>query len=138
MKGLPKVELVSKMLGKELGEVRRHGQTSFKVGQHHVEQEVLLLEARELRRGRVLQGASVDVHAGEIVGLAGLLGSGRSEVARAVFGADPLEEGAVRVEGQLVHFHSPADAIRAGIGFCPEDRKMDGIIPYLSVGENLI
>jgi ribose transport system ATP-binding protein len=136
MKDLPKVELVSKMLGKELGEVRRHGQTSFKVGQHHVEQEVLL-EARGLRRGRVLQGASVDVHAGEIVGLAGLLGSGRSEVARAVFGADPLEEGAVRVEGKPAHFHSPADAIHAGIGFCPEDRKMDGIIPYLSVRENL-
>jgi ribose transport system ATP-binding protein len=136
MKGLPKVELVSKMLGKELGEVRRHGQTSFKVGQHHVEQEVLL-EAQGLRRGRVLQGVSVDVHAGEIVGLAGLLGSGRSEVARAVFGADPLEQGEVRVEGKQAHFHSPADAIHAGIGFCPEDRKMDGIIPYLSVRENL-
>ncbi len=136
MKGLPKVELVAKMLGKELGEVRQHGQTSFTVGQHHVEQNVLL-EACELRRGRVLQGASVDVHAGEIVGLAGLLGSGRSEVARAVFGADPVEDGEVRVEGKRVHFHSPADAIHAGIGFCPEDRKMDGIIPYLSVRENL-
>src|SRR6266446_4753532 len=136
MKGLPKVELVAKMLGKELSEVRQHGQTSFTVGQHHVEQNVLL-EARELRRGRVLQGASVDVHAGEIVGLAGLLGSGRSEVARAVFGADPVEDGEVRVEGKRAHFHSPADAIHAGIGFCPEDRKMDGIIPYLSVRENL-
>src|SRR5437588_7490148 len=136
MKGLPKVELVAKMLGKELGEVRQHGQTSFEVGQHHIEQKVLL-EARGLRRGRVLQGASVDVHVGEIVGLAGLLGSGRSEVARAVFGADPVEDGEVRVEGQPVHFHSPTDAIRAGIGFCPEDRKMDGIIPYLSVRENL-
>lgn len=136
MKGLPKVELVAKMLGKELSEVRRQGQTSFKVGQHHVEPKVLL-EARGLRHGRVLQGASVTVHAGEIVGLAGLLGSGRSEVARAVFGADPLEEGEVYVEGQRAHFHSPADAIHAGIGFCPEDRKMDGIIPYLSVRENL-
>src|SRR5712692_3836201 len=137
MKGLPKVELVSKMLGKELGEVRRHGQTSFKVGQHHHVEQNVLLEACELRRGRVLQGASVDVHAGEIVGLAGLLGSGRSEVARAVFGADPVEDGEVRVEGKQVHFHSPADAIHAGIGFCPEDRKKDGIIPYLSVRENL-
>ncbi len=106
MKGLPKVELVAKMLGKELGEVRQHGQTSFEVGQHHTDQKVLL-EARGLRRGRALQGANVDVHAGEIVGLA------------------------------QVHFHSPADAIHAGIGFCPEDRKKDGIIPYLSVRENL-
>ncbi len=136
MKGLPKVELVAKMLGKELGEVRQHGQTSFEVGQHHTDQKVLL-EARGLRRGRALQGANVDVHAGEIVGLAGLLGSGRSEVARAVFGADPIEDGDIRVEGQQVHFHSPAVAIHAGIGFCPEDRKKDGIIPYLSVRENL-
>src|SRR5260370_34789039 len=90
-----------------------------------------------MSRGLVMQGASVDVNAGEIVGLAGLLVSGRSEVARAVFGADPVEDGEVRVEGQQVHFHSPADAIHAGIGFCPEDRKRDGIIPYLSVRENL-
>lgn len=136
MKNLPKVELVAKMLGKELVEVRQHGQTSFAVGQHHADQKVLL-EARGLRRGRVLQGASVDVHAGEIVGLAGLLGSGRSEVARAIFGADPVEDGEIRVEGQMAHFHAPADAIQAGIGFCAEDRKMDGIIPYLSVRENL-
>jgi ribose transport system ATP-binding protein len=84
-----------------------------------------------------LRGASIEIHAGEIVGLAGLLGSGRSEVARAIFGADPLEEGEIRVEGRPTHFHAPADAIRAGIGFCPEDRKVDGIIPHLSVRENL-
>ena len=136
MSSLPKIELVAKMLGKELSEVRQHGQTSFEAGQHHVEQKELL-EARELRRGRVLQGASVDVHAGEIVGLGGLLGSGRSEVVRAIFGADPIEKGTVSIEGKQVYFHAPADAIRTGIGFCPEDRKLDGIIPDLSVRENL-
>lgn len=136
MKGLPKVELVAKMLGKELSDVRQHGQTSFSAEAHHAEQQVLL-EARDLRRGRVLQGASVDIHAGEIVGLGGLLGSGRSEVARAIFAADPPESGEVRVEGKKTHFRSPADAIKAGIGFCSEDRKADGIIPYLSVRENL-
>ena len=135
LKELTRVELVARMLGKELGEVRR-GQTSFAVEQHHVKEQTLL-EARDLRRGRVLQGASVTVRAGEIVGLAGLLGSGRSEVARSIFGADPIESGEVLVEGKQTHFHSPIDAIRAGIGFCPEDRKMDGIIPYLSVRENL-
>ncbi len=135
MQSITKVELVAKMLGKELGEVRR-SQTGFDASQHHAEQTVLV-EARDLHQGRKLQGASVDVHAGEIVGLAGLLGSGRSEVARSIFGADPIESGEVRVEGKLVHFHSPADAIRAGIGFCSEDRKAEGIIPYLSVRENL-
>lgn len=136
MKNLPKVELVAKMLGKELGDVRQHGQTSFSVGAHHADQRVLL-EAHDLRRGRVLQDASIDIHAGEIVGLAGLLGSGRSEVARAIFGADPLDGGTVYLDGNQVNFHAPADAIKAGIGFCSEDRKADGIIPYLSVRENL-
>lgn len=135
MQSITKVELVAKMLGKELGEVRR-SQTGFDSSQHHAEQTVLV-EARDLHQGRKLQGASLDVHAGEIVGLAGLLGSGRSEVARSIFGADPIESGEVRVDGQPVHFRSPADAIHAGIGLCSEDRKAEGIIPYLSVRENL-
>lgn len=136
MAGLSRIELVAKMLGRDLSDVRQHGQTSFSIEPHHAEQTILL-EARELRRGRVLQGASVEVHAGEIVGLGGLLGSGRSEFARAVFGADPLESGEVRIENQVRHFHSPAAAIQAGLGFCSEDRKADGIIPFLSVRENL-
>jgi ribose transport system ATP-binding protein len=136
MKDLSKVELVAKMLGKDLSDVSQHGQTSFSAEAHHAEQAVIL-EARDLRRGRVLQGASVEVHAGEIVGLGGLLGSGRSEVARAIFAADSLESGEVSIAGQRVHFHSPADAIKAGIGLCSEDRKAEGIIPYLSVRENL-
>jgi ribose transport system ATP-binding protein len=132
---ISKLELVAKMLGKELGEVQRSGQTSFDASQHHVERTLLV--ANQLQRGQALKGASVSVRAGEIVGLAGLLGSGRTETARAIFGADPIEGGEVWLEGQPVHFHSPADAIRAGIGFCSEDRKAEGIIPYLSVRENL-
>ncbi|MFL5801478.1 MAG: sugar ABC transporter ATP-binding protein [Roseiflexaceae bacterium] len=132
---ISKLDLVAKMLGKELGEVRRGGQTSFDISRHHADR--MLLEARELRRGRVLQGASVGVHAGEIVGLAGLLGSGRTECARAIFGADPIQGGEVRLEGRLMRFHSPADAIRAGIGYCSEDRKAEGIIPFMSVRDNL-
>ena len=136
MSSLSKVELVARMLGKELNDLKQHGQTSFSAEAHHAEQEVVL-EARNLRRGRALQGASVAVHAGEIVGLGGLLGSGRSEVARAIFAADPLEEGEISVGGQPTRFHAPTDAIKAGIGLCSEDRKAEGIIPYLSVRENL-
>ncbi len=132
---ISKLELVAKMLGKELGEVQR-GQTGFAAGQHH-EAKRTLLEADALQRGRALKGASVSVRAGEIVGLAGLLGSGRTETARAIFAADRLEAGEVRLEGKAVHFNSPADAIRAGIGYCSEDRKAEGIIPYMSVRENL-
>lgn len=135
MQAISKLELVARMLGKELGEVRRSGQTGFGAGRHQAEHT--LLEAQNLRRGRALQGADVSVRTGEIVGLAGLLGAGRTEVARAVFGADPLDAGEVRIDAQPVHFRSPADAIRARIGFCSEDRKAEGIIPYLSVRENL-
>ena len=135
MAEIGKLELVASMLGKELGEVRRSGQTGFAAGARHGDR--VLLEARGLQRGRALRGASVDVRAGEIVGLAGLLGSGRTEVARAVFAADSVDHGEIRYEDRPARFRSPADAIRAGIGFCSEDRKAEGIIPQLSVRENL-
>ncbi|HVG00351.1 MAG TPA: sugar ABC transporter ATP-binding protein [Chloroflexia bacterium] len=135
MSEITKLELVARMLGKELGEVRRSGATGFGEGTHHAEDQ--LLDAEGLRRDRVLQGASLSVRAGEIVGLAGLLGSGRTETARAVFGADPIQGGEVRVDGKAVRFKSPRDAIRAGLGFCTEDRKTEGVIPYMSVRENL-
>jgi len=80
---------------------------------------------------------SFDVRAGEIVGLAGLLGSGRSETARVVFGADRADGGRVTLAGAERPVTEPADAIRAGLGFCPEDRKLDGIVPAMSVRENL-
>ena len=133
---LSKLELVARMLGKDLGSVQQSGLTSFDASRHHTGQDVLL-SASGLREGHKLHNASVEVHAGEIVGLAGLLGSGRSEVARAVFGADAIESGTIAFDGKEVHFRSPEDAIRAGIGFCSEDRKVDGIIPDLSVRENL-
>ena len=130
-----KLELVALMLGKDLSVVQRSGTTAFADGVHHAAAE--LIRADDLRQGRRLQGASVQVRAGEIVGLAGLLGAGRTEVARALFGADAVDSGEVRLDGKPVHFKSPRDAIRAGIGFCSEDRKTEGIIPYMSVRENL-
>jgi ribose transport system ATP-binding protein len=132
--GASKVELVARMLGKEIGEVRRSGATGFQHRGEHPVGEVLV-EANDLQGDR-LDGASVTVRSGEIVGLAGLLGSGRTEVARAVFGADPVS-GDLRVRGKPARWKSPRDAIRAGFGLCSEDRKADGIIPYMSVRENL-
>ena len=129
-----KVELVARMLGKEIGEVRRTGATGFGQPGTRTPGEALV-EANGLAGDR-LHGASVTVRSGEIVGLAGLLGSGRTEVARAVFGADPAH-GEFRVRGKPVRWKSPRDAIRAGFGLCVEDRKADGIVPYMSVRENL-
>ncbi|MDQ4099208.1 MAG: sugar ABC transporter ATP-binding protein, partial [Chloroflexota bacterium] len=135
MAEISRLELVAKMLGKDLGEVQRQGQTAFSAGKAATDQ--VLLGAAHLKRGRALRDASVSVNVGEIVGLAGLLGSGRTEVARAIFAADRIEDGDIQFEGRPAHFHAPADAIRAGIGFISEDRKSEGIIPHLSVEENL-
>ncbi len=132
--GASKVELVARMLGKEIGEVRRSGATGFQRRSERASGEVLV-EATDLE-GDGLNGASVTVRSGEIVGLAGLLGSGRSEVARVIFGADAAR-GGLRLRGKPVRWRSPRDAIRAGLGFSSEDRKADGIIPYMSVRENL-
>ncbi len=134
MAGASKVELVARMLGKEIGEVRRSGATGFGQPGTRTPGEALV-EANNLSGDR-LDGASVAVRSGEIVGLAGLLGSGRTEVARAIFGADPVH-GDFRVRGKPARWRSPRDAIKAGFGLCVEDRKADGIIPYMSVRENL-
>ncbi|MFL5760711.1 MAG: sugar ABC transporter ATP-binding protein [Thermomicrobiales bacterium] len=133
---ITKLELVASMLGKELIEVRREGATGF-TERRRKPGEKELLEAENLQRGRELQGASVSIHSSEIVGLAGLLGSGRTEVARCIFGADPIDSGTIRFNGKVASFKTPVDAIKAGIGLCSEDRKADGIIPFMSVRENL-
>jgi galactofuranose transport system ATP-binding protein len=132
---LSRLELVARMLGKELGDVQRGGATAFAGNTHRAAET--LLEAKGLQRGRELQGVDVEVRAGEIVGLAGLLGSGRTETARVLFGADPIDAGSVRFAGKSGRFRTPAEAIRAGLGFCSEDRKAEGIIPFMSVRENL-
>ena len=130
-----KLELVAAMLGRDLAQVRREGATGFGAAQGA--KGGTLLEAEGLGVGRRVRGARVAVRKGEIVGLAGLLGSGRSEVARAVFGAEPPDRGEIRLKGRPVGFADPADAIAAGIGFSAEDRKVEGIVPEMSVRENL-
>jgi ribose transport system ATP-binding protein len=121
------------MLGRELAEALSRRRAAE--GAAHDGEPVVA--ATDLRRGRALEGVSVSVHAGEIVGLAGLLGSGRTETARALFGADPVDSGEVHVDGRAVSLRSPREAVQHRIGFAPEDRKTDGIIPDLSVRENL-
>lgn len=80
---------------------------------------------------------SLELHAGEIVGLAGLVGAGRTELARALFGIDPAAGGDIRLNGQLLKLHSPRDAIRAGIALVPEDRKQQGLILEMAIRENI-
>jgi ABC-type sugar transport system ATPase subunit len=96
-----------------------------------------VLEARNLGRRGVLHGISLAVHEGEIVGMAGLVGAGRTEVARALFGDLATDSGEILVEGLPVRVRSPRDAVRAGIGLVPEDRKEQGLVTALPVRQNL-
>jgi galactofuranose transport system ATP-binding protein len=99
--------------------------------------DALMLEMRELRAGRAVRSVSLDVRRGEIVGMTGLLGAGRTETAQVLFGAAPWEAGTMHLEGQDYRPRRAADAIAAGLGFCTEDRKTDGIVPEMSVADNI-
>ncbi|WP_034298887.1 sugar ABC transporter ATP-binding protein [Herbaspirillum sp. RV1423] len=98
----------------------------------------IFLQARGLGRKGALAPQDLDLRAGEVFGLCGLLGSGRTETARLLFGADKADSGELSIKGKAVKFSTPRDAIAAGIGFCSEDRKKEGAILDLSVRENII
>jgi galactofuranose transport system ATP-binding protein len=133
---LTRLQLIAHMLGRELSEVREEGATGFG-GEHETAGEPILV-VEGLNQHPRLREVSFDVHPGEVVGLAGLLGAGRTETAKAIFGAEPIDSGSVKVEGKDLKTGSPGAAIRAGIAFLPEDRKLEGIIPDLSVRENIV
>ncbi|MBY3465833.1 sugar ABC transporter ATP-binding protein [Rhizobium laguerreae] len=95
-------------------------------GKRVIGQEMLKVE--HLNAGRMVRDVSFSVRSGEIVGLGGLIGSGRTEVARVIFGADPLESGTITLKGKVLKPKSPKDAVEAGIGLVPEDRKQQGVI----------
>lgn len=97
-----------------------------------------VLRVRDLTRGGSFSDVSFDLHAGEVLGVAGLVGAGRTEVARALFGAEPADSGTIELEGATLTLRTPQDAIRAGIALIPEDRKHEGLLLGQSVTENVI
>ena len=97
----------------------------------------VLLEVKNLSQEGILEDASFQVRAGEVVGMAGIVGAGRTELARAIFGVDPVDSGEVWVEGRRIKLENPREAKRRGMGFITEDRQGQGIVPQLSVAENL-
>jgi ribose transport system ATP-binding protein len=111
------------------------------VGEHFPKVRVArgkeLLRVERVCRDGVLQDISFSLHAGEVVGLAGLLGAGRSELARVLAGADSCDAGQITVDGEAVRFGWPGDAIRRGIGLLPEDRKAQGLVANLTVARNI-
>jgi len=130
-----KLQLIALMLGRDVAEIEAAGMTEL--GGGAAEPGDVLVEAKGAATDQRLRRLDLAVRRGEIVGLAGLLGSGRTEAARAVFGVDPLKAGTIRIKAEAGAPRSPAAAIRAGIGFLSEDRKAEGIVPELSVRENI-
>lgn len=121
-------EIIAHMVGREIKEkfpkvVCQKGEKIF--------------EVKNLNAGRMVRDISFSVHSGEIVGIAGLMGAGRTETTRAIFGADPKESGEIYVDGKEVRINCPMDAIRNGVVLAPEDRKKDGLCTKLSIRHNL-
>ena len=130
---LPRLNLISLMLGRELEETEERLEA---IPPGAKGKPVLLAEG--VGRRRVMAPFDLTLSAGEVVGLAGLLGSGRTEVAKLVFGAIRADSGRVEIDGALMAAHSPGQSLRRGMAFCPEDRKAEGIFAELSVRENIV
>jgi galactofuranose transport system ATP-binding protein len=144
-------QLVAKMVGHErmsarLREAAHEGQAADdpqEFAQEHTDSTDAttaqpFVELRGVGRRGTLQPIDLEMQSGKILGLAGLLGSGRTETARLLFGADRADSGTILVKGRAVRLRSPRDAVRHGIGYCAEDRKKEGIVAELSIRENIL
>ncbi len=127
-KGLTELDLIRLMVGRELSTV---------FPKRNLARGNTVLEARRVScRASGVRDATFDLRAGEILGLAGLVGSGRTELARVLFGLTPKDAGEIRLRGETISIDSPAQAIARGLGYVPEDRRRHGVIPELSVAAN--
>lgn len=135
IKDLPRVQLISKMIGKKfegISELQKQKHTGT------ADDASCVYEASVLASAEGTKPFNFEIRKGEINGFTGLLGSGRSECVRAIFGADRITGGRIKVNGKQVKITKPRDAMENGIGYLPEDRKLDGIVADLSVRENII
>jgi ribose transport system ATP-binding protein len=124
----PISKIISLMVGRELADASRaEGQSTDEV----------VLRVDGLNRGRAIRNVSFELKKGEILGFAGLMGAGRTEVARAIFGADPIDSGEIQVHGKKQKIASPADAVKLGLAYLSEDRKRFGVVTSMSVGNNI-
>ncbi|MDO4323783.1 MAG: sugar ABC transporter ATP-binding protein [Lachnospiraceae bacterium] len=131
---LPRVQLVAKMMGKDfddLAAIKKEGASDKTKGD-------VVISAKKLGHKGTIKPFDLDIHKGEVIGLTGLLGSGRSELARSIYGADKPDTGELFVKGQKLLVGAPLDAMMAGMAYLPENRKEEGIIADLSVRENII
>ena len=122
-------EIVSRMVGRKLENIFP--------ARHNVPTTERILEVRGIRRTGVLHDISFDLYRGEILGFAGLMGAGRSELARAIFGADPVDAGEIVMNGRKVSLRSPSESIKAGIAYLSENRKQEGLAVKMQLAENV-
>ena len=130
---LPRLELIRMMLGRELAET-----TSARAAATAHERRTVCASFEDYGKAGYVAPFNLELRHGEVVGLAGLLGSGRTETARLVFGAERSDQGQAKVEGAAVRLQTPRDGVRHGFGYCPEERKTDGIVAELTVRENIV
>jgi ribose transport system ATP-binding protein len=121
-------EIISLMVGRDINE--KYPRVECSVGKK-------IFEVKNLNAGRMVRDINIELHEGEIVGIAGLMGAGRTETTRAIFGADYKDSGEIWLYGKKLTINSPADSIRAGIVVAPEDRKKDGLCTKLSIKSNI-
>ena len=133
LKDLPKVDLITKMIGMEFSSLQKRERGVKDTGANEA-----VMEAKNIGKRRTIQPFDLVLRKGEILGLAGLLGSGRTESANLLFGIDEADSGELLLKKEKVKFKTPRDAIGYLIGFCPEDRKQNGIVNDLTVRENII
>jgi galactofuranose transport system ATP-binding protein len=131
---LSREALIAAMVGRELAPAIGSTDARPEAARTH---ESPVLQARQIGRKGQVQPTDLDIHPGEIVGVAGLLGSGRTELARLLFGLDRADGGEIRVNGVSTRLDSPAEAIALGFALCPEERKTEGLVADLSVRENI-
>lgn len=133
VKTLERIELISKMMGKKVDEnqIESNVDKSVPLEENEIETNHMVVEGK-------VKDLNMYIKKGEVVGFAGLLGSGRTEIADAIFGITPISSGEIKVEGVTVKVKNPMDQMKNRIAFCPEDRKVAGIIGDLSVRENII
>jgi len=131
---LPRLDLIRMMLGRELAETS--GAKAAAAGGQDA--RTVCASFEEYSKAGYMAPFNLELRHGEVVGLAGLLGSGRTETARLIFGAERADRGQAKVEGAAVRLQSPRDGVRHGFGYCPEERKTEGIVADLTVRENIV
>ncbi|MCJ7534099.1 MAG: sugar ABC transporter ATP-binding protein, partial [Anaerolineales bacterium] len=133
---IPRFELIAKMIGRSLDDLDEMSKIKLETSKHI--QSEALLRAKGLGRAGGISPFDLEIHAGEVVGLAGLLGSGRTETANLFFGIDKPDSGSITFAGKEVTDYTPLGSIKRGVALCPEDRKAEGVVDDLTVRENIV